>query len=368
LKTPFQLQFVGVFALASWGFFYLLPTDVAAHSPRARRKEIICFIGGLCLCMAATLTMSNGLLTWPVAFFAGLVGRLSMRKLTIIAITGISVWATYFHDFQFPPGHSPPSDTINSLCPIIEYVSIYLGHPLSPHWPEYASAIGLAGIALAMILFSTALMDQKRNIFKDRYSTTLTLIIMFILGTAIATALGRVEFGLTQAASGRYATPALIFWLAMCAICIVAYQAAKRYRLFWLVGGTFLGTLMVSSVIVSQSNFWELGEDWRNTKKQAATAILAEVYAARASHDVGAVHRLHRRRRRGRVGEGDEAETPGPAGLPVGDDLTGEEGRGTDRIRVHVGILDGHRSMRTLQSVMWPRWPSASEIARSSAS
>ena len=73
-------------------------------------------------------------------------------------------------------------------------------------------------------------------------------------------------------------------------------------------------------------------------------AILAEVYAARASHDVGAVHRLHRRRRRGRVGEGDEAETPGPAGLPVGDDLTGEEGRGTERIRVHVGILDDHRS------------------------
>ncbi len=278
LKTPFQLQFVGVFALASWGFFYLFPTDVAAYSPRARKKEIICFIGGLCLCMAATLTMSNGLLTWPVAFFAGLIGRLSMRKLTIIAITGISVWATYFHDFQFPPGHSHPSDTINTLWPIIEYVSIYLGHPLSPHWPEYASAVGLAGIALAMILFSTALMDHKRNIFKDRYSTSLTLIVMFILGTAIATALGRVDFGLTQAASGRYATPALVFWLAMCANCVVAYQAAKRYRLFWLVGGTFLGTLMVSSVIVNQSNFWDLRGDWRNTKKQAATAILAKVY------------------------------------------------------------------------------------------
>ena len=59
----------------------------------------------------------------------------------------------------------------------------------------------------------------------------------------------------------------------------------------------------------------------------SASAIFAVVDAARASHDVRAVHGLHSLRRRVGVGEGDEAEAPGPPGLPVGDDLVVREGR-----------------------------------------
>ena len=112
----------------------------------------------------------------------------------------------------------------------------------------------------------------------------------------------------------------------------------------------------------------------------SASAIFAVVDAARASHDVRAVHGLHGLRRRVGVGEGDEAEAPGPPGLPVGDDLVVREGRrgreggegAIDRIRVRTKCAVKRRilvvgSGRTLQSVMLPRWPSASPRARSSA-
>jgi hypothetical protein len=44
---------------------------------------------------------------------------------------------------------------------------------------------------------------------------TLLLLILFVIATAIITAAGRVNFGLSQALSGRYRTPALMVWFSM---------------------------------------------------------------------------------------------------------------------------------------------------------
>ena len=89
--------------------------------------------------------------------------------------------------------------------------------------------------------------------------------------------------------------------------------------------------IVSSSSSSSSSAAVAAGRAWRTASPASASgpasAIFAVVDAARASHDVRAVHGLHGLRRRVGVGEGDEAEAPGPPGLPVGDDLVVREGR-----------------------------------------
>ena len=45
-----------------------------------------------------------------------------------------------------------------------------------------------------------------------RAEVVLLMVVAMVVGTALATALGRLNFPIVQALSPRYATPALIFW------------------------------------------------------------------------------------------------------------------------------------------------------------
>jgi len=288
LIWAFQLQFVGVFLFATLAFFFLL-------QPISEKRAIFSvlkspFVIGILFCLAATFTMSNGLLVWPVGIMIGVQQRWSPRRLLLFLGFTCVTWFVYFFDFQFNPGHSNPWDELVHFWVLLQYAAIYLGHPISPFWQDYAMGIGFIGIILTTFLVVRLTLDRPQQIFNSHSVRTLLAVSIFILLTAIVTASGRIEFGLQQAASSRYATPALIYWIATCSILLSINAPSKLGRTSLRYLGAALGFSVVASVATFQFTMIpEITQRLTQTRAVAASALLAGIY------DKSALQHIHPR-------------------------------------------------------------------------
>jgi len=283
----FQIQFVGVFFLGSIAFYFLL-------GPPAKKATIqlpwqSSFLIGVLFCIAATFTMANGLLVWLVGMIIGIQQRWSLkRNLLFLGFASIT-WAAYFVDFQFISGHSNPWKEIDQFWTLLQYVAVYLGNPISPYWRDYAMGVGLMGIVATGFLSIRFIFDRNQKIYDSRATQTLLAIVVFIFLTAWVTALGRIEFGVQQATSSRYGTPALIFWISLCALLLsIKVRSCLLSR-----GLRYIGTVIGISAIVSALTFQfkipEIEMHFAQTRSAATASLLSKVY------DESALKHIHPR-------------------------------------------------------------------------
>ncbi|GEO38398.1 hypothetical protein SAE02_25460 [Skermanella aerolata] len=111
-----------------------------------------------------------------------------------------------------------------------------------------------------------------------RAEAILLTIIFMVVGTAIVTALGRLNFTYTQALSSRYTTPALIFWSAtgLLGYLIAARLPSSIGRALSIVGVTVLSIL--STIVVLHQMFVICGPpDIRLVRDEAGIAIILGV-------------------------------------------------------------------------------------------
>ena len=286
LVWGFQLQFVGVFALSTLAFYCLFKrsdTQTGIDTPATRLP----FVGGILLSVGATFTMANGLLTWPVGLLIGLQQRWSFAKLLLFIAFGCATWFGYFHDFEFNTGHTRPEEALENIWLLAEYMAIYIGHPLSPQWPDYALALGMTGISATAVMTIVSLLDKSNLIFDSQASRTLLTVSIFVLLTAFITSLGRIGFGLEQATSSRYATPAIIFWISTLA-CLFTLNttklASKKVVPYF---GAFLILLAVTSALTFQTSAPVISKQWSLLRLASASALLSRVY------DEGLLSQIH---------------------------------------------------------------------------
>ncbi|HUC72509.1 MAG TPA: hypothetical protein VMS01_15070 [Stellaceae bacterium] len=226
----------------------------------------------------AVYTLAGGIivpfLAIPIAFLAGR----SKKQIAVVAIAAATLLALYVHGYVSPSGHSNPFRTL--LHPgIVLYALTELGNPFSllfqqfhvSYYPYLPFGFGVLGVTL----FAAAGLAYLRPGQTLRQPELVFLgIAGWFVATAFLTALGRLKFGYSQALSSRYASPMLLFWLSIAMLGAIGVQN-RRPGLKPLAMVLSLPVLLM--LTYAQSGFVKTGLAWASPRREAMTALLANV-------------------------------------------------------------------------------------------
>ncbi|WP_275628310.1 hypothetical protein [Pseudomonas sp. 273] len=196
-----------------------------------------CLIG-----VASAGTMANGVLALPCLLLLASILRLSVARIVTLALlTALTLFA-YFHGYHSISGHSSLSAALSSQpTNLLRYVLLYLGSPLF-HLGGGPRLAMYAGLLICLSSLGFALLAAKE--WRQRpLALCLAIYLGYIGATALGTAGGRLNFGLEQALSSRYTTPALMAWCAVLVLFIQRWHSlltrsalAQLAGLFFLLG------------------------------------------------------------------------------------------------------------------------------------
>ncbi|WP_455921257.1 hypothetical protein [Pseudomonas putida] len=219
----FQTQFflAQLFPLAA----FLLLYKSAAEEGGIRSWLLACILG-----VVSVGTMANGVLALPLmALYSIVVFQPWRRSVGLIVLSALTV-RTYFQGI--PRVDSAPSfvQTLSQHpADTLGYVLRYLGSP-------YYFFLGSGKAALMVAMASALLLIAATGYFairalrapkNSKLELSLITFILYIGGSAVATAAGRLEYGVDQAFGGRYTTTALMMWAAF--FCLILVRKYDRW-------------------------------------------------------------------------------------------------------------------------------------------
>lgn len=238
LTWAFQSQFF----LAQWLpllALYLLYRSTLPGPASGRDFVLACVTGALCI-----VTLASGVIAPPLLVAYAIVLRMPPRRIATLAVVAVLCVAAYYAGYQSPRGHGSVGD-YNRYQPLMlaRYVVLYIGSPLyhvihDPALPasrdhlQAAQAFGTLFVVLTLVQAWRALRAPRQNAL----ALSLLVFILYIGGTALGTGLGRLLFGLEQATSSRYSTPALMAWMALFVLYAPALSRQLqpwRHRVVW---------------------------------------------------------------------------------------------------------------------------------------
>ena len=221
----FQICFVLPGLLATLSFVELMLYWKRSGRPHSELYLLLSIMTAL----AATYSLANGNLLWPILVAAALLLRLPRSAVLGYIVTGAVSTALYFYHYSRPPQHASPVASIHTPLRILEYIAAYFGTPFIRHDLRLAMLTGAIGLAGAVYVFFRGRFYLHDG---EPFPILLVLILIFCLGTAFITSLGRLNFGIVQAFASRYHTIALLFWCCLGLLWLMAESqyAYKRSR------------------------------------------------------------------------------------------------------------------------------------------
>ncbi|MCX8062112.1 MAG: hypothetical protein N3D16_05980 [Anaerolineales bacterium] len=245
LTWGFQSQFFLAQLLPLIAFFLLH----RAHDGDNVSKSY--FVGACFFGILSLGSMVNGVITLPLMTLYSIICRFGWRWVAILAAMSCLGLLAYFYDYTSPAHHGSIGSCLReNPVGLIVYVMTYIGSPF------FYIAGGGGGVVTAqvaggiMILLSAYFAwSTLRGVKKSKLELALLLFILYIGGTALGTACGRLIFGIEQALSSRYQTPALMAWAALFVL-IAAKLESSFEKLNWQLCLPFL--LLVFAMIPMQ--------------------------------------------------------------------------------------------------------------------
>src|SRR5581483_2104787 len=194
----------------------------------------------ICAAAAATYTNANGIAAWPILLVVAILERVPKRTIGLILLVWLGITASYLYRYQTPAHHSHPSIAIHAPVQIAAYVGTYVGAPWV--WGKFAYPVlfGWIGIIAAALLLWKSLSRERRH----PIVTLFAALVLFSLGTALMTALGRLNFGPDQALASRYETFSLIFWFSL-GVLLIRFAAERNRTLLLTIQLLILGLMLV---------------------------------------------------------------------------------------------------------------------------
>ena len=217
----FQIAFVlnFVFATAAW-------VGLALQKERQSPYwSALVFLGGF----GAPLCLASGLLVWWIAVAMAIAIRLPRKWIAIYAFAGAVTSLLYAQGYSRPANHMGPLQALQRPADLAQYVAIYLGYS----WKQWSVVLGELLAAGATLLLGVRVVGLFRTEPRNPWEAAPAAVMLFAWGTGFLCALGRLNFGLEQAQSSRYQTPALLFWYAAA---LLAFAALSRYSIHWTAG------------------------------------------------------------------------------------------------------------------------------------
>lgn len=171
-------------------------------------------------------TMANGVLALPVLCLCAFYLRMGIARIGLLFILSILDIAIYFTGYQSPGIHGHLAETLTTRpFGVLHYCLLYIG---SPFYFLFKNKV-IAAVSSFILLTATAHLAyrQLNNQYRSPYVVALIFFIFYIAGTAAGTAGGRLIFGLEQALSQRYTTPAIMAWAAWMIIIWSSYDSKQ---------------------------------------------------------------------------------------------------------------------------------------------
>lgn len=207
--TPFQAGFVLAGCAASACF--LLASWYATIPAGAVRRRRLAFCGCIFLAWVAEASLANGLLVWPLLLFMAFALGFRKRDILIVLGMGVLAIALYIPGYHMAPGPARPLD-------VLKFVVTYLASSWDPsapnpsNFPNIAESATLLAIGVVLAGSASCLRNWKKP---NPLRAFLYADMLFVLGAATLTALGRLNFGYAEAVSSRYQEFALAFWASL---------------------------------------------------------------------------------------------------------------------------------------------------------
>lgn len=213
------------------------------------------FTIGIILSIISTYSYANGMLLWvvalPVLAWSDSWQQLKQKKWLILAwiICFAASTILYFHDYQRMPNHPPMTDAFRTPLKTAAYYLSFFGSPFALNRIFIAVVIGsvmLALLGLAIAIFSYRLWMQRDTELCGKLIGWL-MIAVYAAISGLATALGRVGFGISQSLSSRYTT----------------------FSLYLYVGLFYFATVLLTQTCVAEKI------SWRDARLRAGVTCLA---------------------------------------------------------------------------------------------
>ena len=210
----------------SWGFqsqFFLaqsipLAAFYCLAASSLNRRSLLYFLATAILGLLSLGTMANGVLALPLLTLTALIIRIGWIRTGLLAVCSVVGVMLYFWEYHTPGYHGSIIDTLQQQpFQLLRYVALYLGSPFFALVGEgqpglvAAEISGFTLIILSAIRLGIEVKQRRLN------PVTLALLgyLLYLGGTAVGTGTGRVIFGIAQAISSRYTTPALMAWASL---------------------------------------------------------------------------------------------------------------------------------------------------------
>lgn len=222
----FQSQFILAQLLPLCGLYWLHKSLAGIHSKR--HFLIACGFG-----VASAGTMANGVLALPLMTFYALVTRQNRLRTGILFSLSAAMLFLYFHDYRAPAVHGILSQALReNPAGVLQYLLRYLGGPFYFLFgKEEFGKLMMNGASLFLIGSSVGFtVKALRRPQENTLALALLFFILYIGGTALGTAGGRLIFGLDQAFASRYTTPTLMAWAALLILYSPSVLAALRTK------------------------------------------------------------------------------------------------------------------------------------------
>jgi hypothetical protein len=244
LTWAFQSQFFLAQLLPLFAFYSLHKS--ATPSLQSFRWFLVACAAGI----LSIGTMANGILTLPLMFVMALVVRIRPSRTALIGLLGLITILVYFLGYHSNNLHgSLPQAVTQNPVALVRYVLLYVGGPFYYLVGKSTFGLAIAQLAGAFLIICAAYiaLRQWRSPIRNSLSVALLTFILYIGGTALGTGGGRLIFGLGQALSSRYITPALMVWAALLVLYLpIMLNLQGRRKIGMLLILSFLFALMLS--------------------------------------------------------------------------------------------------------------------------
>ncbi len=251
--------------------------------------------GAILAAVVATFSSANGMLLWPLLLIAGLLLRISKRRLIAIAVCGAAAIAVYFIGYH-STNHLELLNLIKHPVYFAGFVASYLSMPLG--------ALGQPGAALAFGAFnlvsSLALLGfaARKGWLASTPGIVLFGFFVFTLATAALTAAGRMNASdpkFLNALAARFVTLPLVNW-AVLFLVLLWIAARSRWDLLSPLRVLLLATVGLIA-LTSALRPWITGNGSFIAGQQIASlsvenGLLDPSFEKRLYPDPGSVSRL----------------------------------------------------------------------------
>jgi hypothetical protein len=288
LRTAAGLTAMCLFSLSQWenfttGFqicFFLLPFFVSVavvalilhFQPAENHSWVSTVYLGVTICSAtaATFSLGNGPLIWPVLLLIALAYR-RLKTIVTVAIAGAVAIAAYLYQYRFAAGGHIVRRSLGSPLRVAEYVVRYFGAPWIESDLRWAAVFGCIGVVAALGVVAAFCFKRKQHAWK----AAVIALLLFYLATAVLTALARQVVSVDQGAlSNRYEAFALIFWLSL-GYLVIRHAHLRGSKAF---AGVQVLILVVMLIAGTRIKFAMREAHWRAlVNNTAATALVVGV-------------------------------------------------------------------------------------------